>query len=36
VIYVDKKMLNGVKGKWRDWIVDEDGNRKKCGIINRK
>lgn len=36
ILYVDNTMYKGVPGQWRAWILDQDGQKLKCGFIPSK
>lgn len=36
ILYVDNTMYNGVPGLWQAWLVDEEGEKIKCGFIPSK
>ncbi|GIY48544.1 disks large homolog 5 [Caerostris darwini] len=33
ILYVDNTMYNNVPGLWQAWLVDEEGEKIKCGFI---
>lgn len=35
-MFVDNTMFNGVPGLWRAWLVDQEGQKIKCGVIPSK
>jgi hypothetical protein len=36
ILYIDNTMYNGVPGHWSAWLVDNEGNRTRWGIIPSK
>lgn len=36
ILYVDNTMYKGVPGQWRAWVLDQDGQKLKCGFIPSK
>ncbi|CAG2104840.1 unnamed protein product [Medioppia subpectinata] len=36
ILFVDNTMFNGVPGLWRAWLVDQEGQKVKCGVIPSK
>ena len=36
ILYIDNTMYNGVPGHWSAWLVDNDGNKTRWGIIPSK
>ena len=36
ILYIDNTMYNGVPGHWSAWLVDNEGQRTRWGIIPSK
>ena len=36
ILLIDNTRYNNMLGVWRAWLVDEEGNKLRCGTIPRK
>lgn len=36
ILFIDNTMYNGVPGLWQAWLVDQEGQKVKCGYIPSK
>ena len=36
ILFVDNTLYKGMCGVWRTWLVDDEGNKLRCGTIPSK